>query len=154
MPLVPDETALTPALAWGRPTRPLALHTARCIAAANAVSKLVTLPAPLLKHTPFLAGVVTLACAVHLAACSWLLSGDEGFLAKERIRLAVGALRSLAGVWGVAAEVLAQVKAVARDVFRLESDAGGGAGIVSEEEVLRYIADDAGAWAQGAWDGS
>jgi hypothetical protein len=142
----------------------MALHTARTIAAANAISKLVTLPTPLIKHTPFLTCIITLACVVHLSACSWLLSGDEGFLAKERIRLGVGALRSLGNIWGVAAEVLAQVKGVARDVFRLEGE-GGGAGIVSEEEVLRFIEEEAaewggtgeGEWAQAVgveWDGN
>lgn len=149
----------------------MALHTARCISASNAISKLVTLPTPLIKHTPFLTCIITLACCIHLAACSWLLSGDEGFLAKERIRLGVGALRSLAGIWGVAGEVLEQVKGIAREVFRLEGEGEvGGAGIVSEEEVLRYIEEEeaglwagasgpgeGGDWAQGvsvSWDGN
>lgn len=142
----------------------MALHTARTIASANTIAKLVTLPTPLIKHTPFLSCTVTLACVVHLSACSWLLSGDEGFLAKERIRLGVGALKTLGVVWGGATEVLGQVKNVAREVFRLERD--GEAGIVSEEEVLRILEDEEvvdwgasvdGEWAAGVdveWDGS
>jgi hypothetical protein len=161
IPLIPDETLVTPPTSWHTSHKPVALHTARTIAAANNISKLVTLPTPIIKHTPFLTCVITLAAVVHLSACSWLLSGDEGFLAKERIRLGVGALRSLGGVWGVAGSVLKQVKGVAREVFRLKGG-GGGQGVVSEEEVLRYIEEeepsDWGAdWASGVthgWDGS
>ncbi|KAI5796685.1 hypothetical protein FPQ18DRAFT_255787 [Pyronema domesticum] len=161
IPLIPDETLVTPPTSWHTSHKPVALHTARTIAAANNISKLVTLPTPIIKHTPFLTCVITLAAVVHLSACSWLLSGDEGFLAKERIRLGVGALRSLGGVWGVAGSVLKQVKGVAREVFRLEGG-GGGQGVVSEEEVLRYIEEEepsdwGGDWASGVthgWDGS
>ena len=155
---------MTPQPSWTPSTKPMALHTARTIASANTIAKLVTLPTPLIKHTPFLSCTVTLACVVHLSACSWLLSGDEGFLAKERIRLGVGALKTLGVVWGGATEVLGQVKNVAREVFRLERD--GEAGIVSEEEVLRILEDEEvvdwgasvdGEWAAGVdveWDGS
>jgi hypothetical protein len=160
IPLVPDDTSVTPSPSWITPTKPMALHTARTIAAANTIAKLVTLPTPLIKHTPFLAGVITLACVVHLSACSWLLSGDEGFLAKERIRLGVGALKALGGVWGIAQEVLGQVKGVAREVFRGEAEGG-----VTEEEVMRYLEEEevadwgegSGEWAAGVkvdWDGN
>ncbi|KAA8898256.1 hypothetical protein FN846DRAFT_751940, partial [Sphaerosporella brunnea] len=148
IPLVASETSVTPAPHWITPRKPLALHTARTIAAANTLAKLATLPTPLIKHTPFLTSSIALACVVHLAACSWLLSGDEGFLAKERIRLAVGALKALARVWRLSLEVLAQLKAVAREVFKADPEGG-----VTEEEVMRFLEEEEVAdWGGGAGD--
>jgi len=141
--LVPDDTSCTPESKYSTATKPVALHTAKAIQAANTISKLITLPCPLIKHTPFFTCVITLAAIVHLSACSWLLHGDEGFLAKERIRLGVGALKTLEEVWNVAGCVLMQVKGVAREVFSLQVPEGEQlTGIITEEEVYRYIEEE------------
>jgi hypothetical protein len=141
--IVPDDTSCTPATKYATPTKPIALHTAKALQAANTISKLITLPCPLIKHSPFFTCVITLGAIVHLSACSWLLHGDEGFLAKERIRLGVGALKTLEEVWSVAGCVLMQVKGVAREVFSLQVPEGGErTGIITEEEVYRYIDDE------------
>src|SRR5690606_32511625 len=116
--LVADETSCTPATGYAASVHPVGFHTSKAVHAANAISKLVTLPTPLIKHSPFFTCVLTLATVVHLSACSWLLTGDEGYLAKERIRLGIGALKTLDEVWGVAGAVLTQVKSAAREVFR------------------------------------
>jgi len=126
------------------------VNTTRCIMAANNISKLLTIPTPLVKHTPFLAGCVTAASIVHLSAVGWLLVGDEGFLAKERVRLAVGVLGMLEEVWPGAAETGREVRGVAREVFK---DVGW-----SEEEVDGAGVAGAEWFAAGAgkeeWDGS
>lgn len=141
--IVPDDTSCTPESKYSTATKPIALHTAKAIQAANTISKLITLPCPLIKHTPFFTCVITLAAIVHLSACSWLLHGDEGFLAKERIRLGVGALKTLEEVWNVAGCVLMQVKGVAREVFSLQVPEGEQfTGIITEEEVRRYIEEE------------
>ncbi|RPA99568.1 hypothetical protein L873DRAFT_1789511 [Choiromyces venosus 120613-1] len=141
--LVPDNTSCTPESKYSTATKPIALHTAKAIQAANTISKLITLPCPLIKHTPFFTCVITLAAIVHLSACSWLLHGDEGFLAKERIRLGVGALKTLEEVWNVAGCVLMQVKGVAREVFSLQMPEGEQlTGVITEEEVCRYIEEE------------
>ncbi|KAL7271926.1 hypothetical protein RUND412_005288 [Rhizina undulata] len=142
--LVPDDTSCTPPAQWSTSPKPIAQHTAKAINAANTISKLITLPCPLIKHTPFFTCVITLGAIVHLSACSWLLTGDEGFLAKERIRLGVGALKTLEEVWSVAGCVLQQVKSVAREVFSLPAPMGsvGGGGIITEAEVMKFIEDE------------
>lgn len=138
-----DDTSCTPPEHWSASPRPQAMHTAKAITAANTIAKLITLPAPLIKHTPFFTCVITLAAIVHLSACSWLLTGDEGYLAKERIRLGVGALKTLGEIWGVADCVLMQVKGAARDVFALQIPAGTQrSGIITEEEVFRFIDEE------------
>ncbi|KAI5841976.1 hypothetical protein DFP73DRAFT_528391 [Morchella snyderi] len=141
--LVPSDTSCTSPESWSTSTKPIAMHTAKAITAANTIAKLVTLPAPLIKHTPFFTCVITLAAIVHLSACSWLLTGDEGFLAKERIRLGVGALKTLGEVWSVADCVLMQVKGVAREVFAMHIPEGTQrTGIITAEEVFRYIDEE------------
>lgn len=141
--IVSTDTSCTPESKYSTATKPIALHTAKALQAANTISKLITLPCPLIKHTPFFTCVVTLGAIVHLSACSWLLHGDEGFLAKERIRLGVGALKTLEEVWNVAGCVLLQVKGVAREVFSLQIPEGASrTGIITEEEVYRYIDDE------------
>jgi hypothetical protein len=141
--VVPDNTSCTPTSRWEVSSKPRQIHTAKALAAANTIAKLITLPAPLIKHSPFFTCVITLAAIVHLSACSWLLTGDEGFLAKERIRLGVGALKTLGEVWSVADCVLMQVKGVAREVFSLQIPAGTlRSGIITEEEVFRFIDEE------------
>lgn len=150
--LVSDETTCTPTTGYTASHHPIHFHTSKAVHAANAISKLVTLPTPLIKHTPFFTCVLTLATVVHLSACSWLLSGDEGYLAKERIRLGIGALKTLDEVWGVAGCVLQQVKGAAREVFRFPRPegwaellgTGGAAGVITEEEMMRYIEEEGG----------
>ncbi|KAI5800163.1 hypothetical protein DFH27DRAFT_623391 [Peziza echinospora] len=157
--LVSDETSCTPTTGYTTSNHPIIFHTSKAVHAANAISKLVTLPTPLIKHSPFFTCVLTLATIVHLSACSWLLAGDEGFLAKERIRLGIGALKTMEVVWGIAGCVLGQVKGAAREVFRFQKlDGGngggwgndglgvptGGAGEMTQEEILRYIEEEGG----------
>jgi len=71
------------------------------------------------------------------------LCGEEGYLAKERIRLSVGALKTLEDVWHVAGCVLLQVKLVAREVFALPRPEGvRGGGILTEEDIFKIIDEE------------
>ncbi|KAK6521255.1 hypothetical protein TWF506_001479 [Arthrobotrys conoides] len=143
--LVPDETSCTPPTQWTTTSKPVAFHTTKAIRAADAISKLITLPTPLIKHTPFFTCIITLSAIVHLSACSWLLYGEEGFMAKERIRLSVGALKTLEDIWHVAGCVLMQVKVVSREVFALPRPEGSkGGGILTEEEFAKLVDDEQG----------
>ncbi|KAF3119542.1 hypothetical protein TWF703_003296 [Orbilia oligospora] len=143
--LVPDETSCTPPTQWTTTSKPVAFHTTKAIRAADAISKLITLPTPLIKHTPFFTCIITLSAIVHLSACSWLLYGEEGFMAKERIRLSVGALKTLEDIWHVAGCVLMQVKVVSREVFALPRPEGSkGGGVLTEEEFAKLVDDEQG----------
>jgi hypothetical protein len=89
--------------------------------------------------------MITLGAIVHLGACSFVLYGDEGYLAKERIRLGIGALKTLEECWTVAGCVLQQVKGVAREVFALpkpkERDEKVN-GFITEDEIMKYIDEE------------
>ncbi|KAF3919005.1 hypothetical protein ABW20_dc0110496 [Dactylellina cionopaga] len=93
----------------------------------------------------FQAHMVINAAIVHLSACSWLLYGEEGYMAKERIRLSVGALKTLEDIWHVAGCVLMQVKVVSREVFALpRPETSKGGGILTEEEFAKLIDEEQG----------
>lgn len=142
--IIPDDTFCTPQNnALSTSAKPQIFHTSRALKAADSISRLLTLPTPLIKHTPFFTCITTLAAISHLSACSWILYGDEGYLAKERIRLAVGALKTMETAWPVSAFVLQQVKLIAREVFRLPRPMGAdGGGFITEEEMIRFIEEE------------
>jgi hypothetical protein len=144
MSAVPDDTSCTPARSYAFPVRALEFHTAKAIRAADTISKLLTLPTPLIRHTPFLTCVITMAAIVHLSACSFILYGDQGTLAKERIRLSIGALKTLDEVWPVAGQVLNQVKGVAREVFALQptNATQHPMGYISENDIMRFVEEE------------
>lgn len=159
---VPDDTTCTPPRQVSQPLKPMAFHTTKAIRAADTISKLITLPTPLIKHTPWFTCVITLAAIVHLSACCFVLVGEDSFISKERIRLGVGALKTMEEVWPVAGCVLQQVKGVAKEVFAIQArtppevdrmhngtrvgDSGreGSLGALSEEDVMRLIDDENG----------
>lgn len=128
---------------YALPTKSYEYHTAKAIHGANAISDLITLPTPLLKHTSLISCMVTLGAIVHLSACSFVLSGEEAHTAKERIRLALGALKGLEKVWSFAASVQQQLKRAAREVFnsRKSMDASK-SGLITEEEMMTLMDTD------------
>jgi hypothetical protein len=122
------------------------IHAAKIIQAAESISKLITLPVPLIRHTHFFTCIVTLASIVHLSYWAGLLplSYDENL--KQQIRLNTGALKQLAEAWPSATRVAKQVKGVAQEVFasRKLAASEGFWGVLSEEEMLRSIIEDEG----------
>ena len=113
-------------------------HTAKAIYASNAISDLIMLPTPLLTHSSLFICVVALASVVHLSACSFVLSGDEAYLAKERVRLGLGALKTFEAVWPLAGFVQQQLKRIAREVFALPRP-NHGAALIFEDEIMAFI---------------
>jgi hypothetical protein len=122
------------------------IHAAKMIQSAGYISKLITLPMPLNRHTHFFTCTVTLASIVHLSYWAALLplSFDEDL--KQQIRLDTGALKSLAEVWPSATRSFKQVKGVAQEVFasRKLAASEGYWGTLTEEEMMRSIIDDEG----------
>ncbi|KAH0552838.1 hypothetical protein GP486_006962, partial [Trichoglossum hirsutum] len=141
-PQHPDDTSCTPPRHFALPTKADGFHTAKTIGAADDIARLITLPTPLIKHTPFFTCAVTVASIVHLSSCSFLLTSDDARLAKERVRLSVGALKTLRDVWPVASTVLHQVKAVAREVYSRKPTPQNPWDLATEEAIMRYLEDE------------
>jgi len=118
------------------------VHAAKTIQAAQDISKLISLPVPLAKHTHFFTCVVTLASIVHLSCWSALMLFHDDDL-KQQLRLNTGALKTLWQVWPSAGQAFGQVKGVAQEIFTLKKQQAeiGFWTDFSNEEVLQSIAE-------------
>jgi hypothetical protein len=112
------------------------VHTRRTIQAASNVSKLVTLPEPLVKHTHFFVCALALSSITHLSFWATLpvMAPDQDL--KQQIRMNAGALKALASFWPSAGIGLRQVTMVAQKIYANRKDAAG------EEFWRDFIEDD------------
>ncbi|KAM0152865.1 hypothetical protein ACHAPG_007389 [Botrytis cinerea] len=107
------------------------LHTKKTIEAAQTAINLYALPSSILLHTPLGICGITKATLTNLSACAYVYNnrGDgrerggnlerssEWKMARDRIRLGLGATKVLAGVWESARGTERELKAIARGVF-------------------------------------
>ncbi|THV45431.1 hypothetical protein BGAL_0490g00060 [Botrytis galanthina] len=107
------------------------LHTKKTIEAAQTAMNLYALPSPILLHTPLGICGITKATLANLSACAYVYNnrGDdrerggnfersgEWKMARDRIRLGLGATKVLAGVWEGARGTERELKTIARGVF-------------------------------------
>jgi hypothetical protein len=100
-------------------------HTIRTTQAAFNISKLITLPAPLIKHTHFFVCALTLSSITHLSLWSSLpvIAPDQDL--KQQIRMNVGALKAVATVWPSAGMGFRQVTSTMQKVYAYRKDAFG-----------------------------
>ncbi|KAH9903560.1 hypothetical protein F4778DRAFT_780946 [Xylariomycetidae sp. FL2044] len=124
------------------------LHTRHIITAACSISKMVTYNAPITCHTHFFTCVLTLSSIVHLSKWALYYVGpdeDEDDL-RQQIRLNIGALNKLSGVWRAAANAASQVRGVAQDVYRAkkaqQTNPNFWVGFTQEEMMSSMAADD------------
>ncbi|KAI1768912.1 hypothetical protein GGR53DRAFT_517579 [Hypoxylon sp. FL1150] len=121
------------------------LHTRHIITAACEISKMVTYNVPITSHTHFFTCVLTLSSIVHLS--KWALEyfiHDEDDL-RQQIRLNIGALNKLSGVWKAASNASGQVRGVAQEIYRAkkaqQSNPSFWVGF-TQEEILSSVAAD------------
>ncbi|OCL10270.1 hypothetical protein AOQ84DRAFT_315728 [Glonium stellatum] len=100
------------------PAQTREIHTAKSLQAAEDISKLITLPTSLQKHTPFFTCVVVMASVVHLSYWSFMVPDGQDEKIKSLIRLDTGVLQTLSVLWPVANTVLRQVRGVAHVMFK------------------------------------
>jgi hypothetical protein len=118
----------------------------KTIQAAQDISKLITLPVSLAKHTHFFTCVVTLASIVHLSCWSILLPLIHDDDLKQQLRLNTGALKSLCQVWPSAGQAFGQVKGVAQEMYAAKKQAVtnefGDWTSFSDEDLMRSMIED------------
>jgi hypothetical protein len=100
------------------PTMGQDLHTAKALKAAHDISALITLPCPLLKHTPFFSCAVVMASVVFLSYWSFILTADGDTAIKEHIKLNIGVLKRQGELWPISKTILGQVRGVAQEIFQ------------------------------------
>jgi hypothetical protein len=83
------------------------------------MTNLLTLPTEISLHTPFTVYIIATITIAHLSACKFVLKEKELQIARERIRVAMGALESFADIWPRGKKVVADVKTIARELLRL-----------------------------------
>ncbi|KAF2094421.1 hypothetical protein NA57DRAFT_13940, partial [Rhizodiscina lignyota] len=96
-------------------------HTKKILLAIERMTALLTLPTNMAAHTPFTICMVATVTIGHLSACNHVLKGEQLKIARERIRVAIGALEAFAEVWPRGKKVLREVKLVARELLGLDS---------------------------------
>ncbi|KAK9241797.1 hypothetical protein V1506DRAFT_549596 [Lipomyces tetrasporus] len=98
------------------------IHTVKCMASADMLSRLISLsPGTVGRRSPFFTCTITLALLVQLTACVWVFyepsAQKQRAMAKERIKVGIGALRAMSEIWSTAHHVAGQIKEAARIVF-------------------------------------
>jgi hypothetical protein len=120
------------------------VHASKIISAAQAISKLIQLPVPLIKHTHFFTCVITLASVVHLSCWSVLFTILNDDDLKQQLKLNTGALKTLWQVWPSAGRAFGQVKGVAGEIFQRKKEVieRGWWGEVGEEVFMRGMVEE------------
>jgi len=99
------------------------MYNIRTTQAATDISKFITLPEPLIKHTHFLVCALTLSSIIHLSLWSSLpvMAPDEDL--KQQIKMNAGALRAVTHIWPSAGMGFQQVTKVAQKIYTNRKDA-------------------------------
>lgn len=96
------------------------IHTAKILRAIERIADMLTLPVRLARHTPFNICMIATMTVAHLSACKYVFTGDQLKVARERIRVAMGALEVFAEIWPRGKKVVGEVKIIARTLLSLE----------------------------------
>ncbi|KAF2206105.1 hypothetical protein GQ43DRAFT_467638 [Delitschia confertaspora ATCC 74209] len=127
------------------PSQTRETHTAKCITAAENISTLIKLPAPLLNHTPFWTCVVVMASVVHLSYWSFLVPDGRDDIIKQSIRMDVGVLQQMSATWPIASVVLGQVRGVAHTLFNSKKAMSIHLwSSIANDEVIRGVVEEGG----------
>ncbi|KAI5460511.1 hypothetical protein BGZ63DRAFT_454775 [Mariannaea sp. PMI_226] len=97
-------------------------HTKRTIHAACEISKLITHRVPLRSHTHFFFYMVTLASTVQLSEWTLAFVAHNNDMLRQQVRLSIGALDEFSKVWPAASHLSSQVKAIAKEVYRIKRE--------------------------------
>ena len=95
------------------------VHTAKALHAIEGFSHILTLPTKSLRHTPFSICMVATVAIANLSACKYILAEQRLSLARERLRVSIGVLKSLGEIWPLGKTTLQELQAVAREMLNL-----------------------------------
>jgi len=112
------------------------IHTAKIVRAMGRLMDMLTLPTKMAVHTPFTICMISTATIAQLSACKHELKGDQLKVARQQIRVAMGALEIFAEVWPGVRRTIKETKIVARELLKLN-----GANEVAQDPLNAKIAD-------------
>ncbi|KAL4944127.1 hypothetical protein BDV06DRAFT_116930 [Aspergillus oleicola] len=99
------------------------LHTAKVLRAIDEFNDLLTLPTRIKTHTPFIICMISNLVIAHLSACRFYYTGQELKMARERVRLSMGALKVLGEIWPMGRRTYREVGIIAREILGLKGQA-------------------------------
>lgn len=98
-------------------------YTAKTLRGADMGIILFTFPGEYTKLTPLTICGLTLAILAQLAACRLILQGEQLKVAREHIRLGIGAIKAMGEVWESAAASVRELQTIARETLLQDSQA-------------------------------
>ncbi|KAE8355924.1 hypothetical protein BDV28DRAFT_155047 [Aspergillus coremiiformis] len=104
----------------GYNTQERQLHTAKVLRAIEQCDDLLTLPTNIAAHTPFIICMIANIVIAHLSACRFVFQGQQLKLARERVRLSMGALKVLSEYWPMGKRTYQEVGLIAREILGFE----------------------------------
>jgi hypothetical protein len=105
--LAPSPFTLTPKA--GRNT-----HTARVLKATEMHTKLLAIPCALEKHNLFTMCISSQLAAVQVSVCTYLLDGHALSIARDRVRLSIGFVKTMGTIWPLGKKMVQEVRIIAR----------------------------------------
>ena len=104
------------------------MHTAKIMRAIERMTDLLTMPVRIGVLTPFTSCMIAKVTIAHLSACRFVLreQPEQLKVARERIRVAMGALEIFAEVWPKGKATVSEVKTIARELLSLGSPGSSG----------------------------
>ena len=95
------------------------VHTVKVLHAIEGFTNMLTLPTTSSRHTPFTICMVATVAIANLSACRYILTEKRLSMARERLRVSIGVLKSLEEIWPLGRTLLQELRAVARDMLNL-----------------------------------
>ena len=92
-------------------------HTIKILYAIEKLTELLTLPTRVIVHTPFIICMLATTTIAHLSACKHPLKDRTLKIARERIRVNLGALKTLGDIWPLGRRTYHEVGIVARELL-------------------------------------
>ncbi|KAF3479920.1 putative C6 transcription factor [Arthroderma uncinatum] len=102
-----------------RATKDMQIHTSKVLLAVDKFNDLLTLPTTIISHTPFVICMIANTTIAHLSACKHLFRGKTLQIERERIRLNMGALKTLSMYWPLGKRTYREMATIARDILSL-----------------------------------
>ncbi|EZF36235.1 hypothetical protein TMEN_8230 [Trichophyton mentagrophytes] len=95
------------------------IHTSKVLLAVDKFNDLLTLPTTIISHTPFVICMIANTTIAHLSACKHLYRDKTLQIERERIRLNMGALKTLSMYWPLGKRTYREMATIARDILSL-----------------------------------
>ncbi|KAK2754221.1 hypothetical protein FQN54_007100 [Arachnomyces sp. PD_36] len=95
------------------------IHTSKVLLAIEKLCGLLTLPTRLTTHTPFIICMIANTTIAHLSACRYLFRDRALQMEREKIRLAMGVLKTFSEHWPLGKRTYREIGIIAREILSL-----------------------------------